>query len=208
MIQASMDKRFKVIITILCCEILFRLAYQTFNLQTDPLVYTLLARLFELFIILDTAYGLSGLKARSLKTEILIGLGVSLAFGVAVLLVDLASRMAITGGILKTMLGRQEVQNPLFFFLVGCIIGPLVEELFFRGLFYSWLRQRLPIQISIILSTLAFASMHGFFSPIQLIGGLVFAALFEWRKNIWVPYIVHVAANTGIWVVPLVYPFW
>lgn len=203
-----MDRRFHVIIAVLCCEILFRLAYQTFDLKTDPLIYTLSARLFELFVILDSAYGLSGIKTRSIKTEILIGVGVACAFGAAVLLVDLASRMVVAGGILKIMLGGQEVQNPLLFFLAACIIGPFVEELFFRGLFYSWLRQRLPMLLCVILSTLAFASMHGFLSPIQLIGGLVFAVLFEWRKSIWAPYIVHVAANTGIWVIPWIYPFW
>jgi len=203
-----MDRRFSVIIAVLGCEILFRLAYQAFDLRMDPLIYTLSARLFELFVILDYAYAISGIRARSIRTEVIVGVAVSCAVGAAVLTADLASRLAVTGGILKMILGRQEVQNPLLFFLVACLIGPFVEELFFRGLFYSWLRQRLPVPVSVLLSALAFAGMHGVMSPVQLIGGLLFAVLFEWRKNIWAPYIVHVAANTGIWIVPWIHPLW
>ncbi|HQJ08974.1 MAG TPA: CPBP family intramembrane metalloprotease, partial [Deltaproteobacteria bacterium] len=149
-----------------------------------------------------------GIKAGSIRTELLIGIGISAAFGAAVVSADLLSMLMIEGGILKILIARQQVPDPLLFFVTGCVFAPFVEELFFRGLFYSWLRERLPVAISVFFSALAFASIHGFLSPVQITGGLLFAVIFEWRKNIWAPYTVHAIANTGIWILPWIYPFW
>lgn len=203
-----MDRRAGVMIAVVCCEVVFRLAYHVLPLSVDPLLYTLGARSVEMLIILSLAFPVCGIQAESVGREILVGVGIAAAFGGAVVSADLASRLIVKGGILKIMIGRQEVSNPLLFFVTGCVFAPFVEELFFRGLFYSWLRERLPIVISVVFSALAFASIHGFLSPVQITGGLLFAAVFEWRKNIWAPYTVHVIANTGIWIFPWIYPFW
>ena len=89
---------------------------------------------------------------------------------------------------------------------MGCIFAPLVEELFFRGIIYGWLRQSLPVPVAVLASAVLFASMHGFFSPVQLIGGLAFAAIYEWRRSIWAAYVLHGLANAGIWLIGMVYP--
>jgi membrane protease YdiL (CAAX protease family) len=81
------------------------------------------------------------------------------------------------------------------------VFGPFVEELFFRGVLYSWIRERMPAATAIALSSLIFAGLHPGFA-IQFIGGLLFASLFEWRRNVWPGFIVHAAANVGIWIVP------
>ncbi|HQG33160.1 MAG TPA: CPBP family intramembrane metalloprotease, partial [Deltaproteobacteria bacterium] len=197
-----------VIIAVVCCEVVFRLAYHSLPLSVDPLLYTLGVRFAETAVILSLAFPVCGIKAGSIRTELLIGIGISAAFGAAVVSADLLSMLMIEGGILKILIARQQVPDPLLFFVTGCVFAPFVEELFFRGLFYSWLRERLPVAISVFFSALAFASIHGFLSPVQITGGLLFAVIFEWRKNIWAPYTVHAIANTGIWILPWIYPFW
>lgn len=203
-----MDRRFGVIIAVIICEAAFRLAYPALSLSVDPLLYTLGARAVEMTVILSLGFSVSGIKAESIRTEILIGIGAAAAFGALAVAVDLLSRLVLTGGILKLMIARQQVSDPLLFFVVGCVVAPFAEELFFRGLFYSWLRERLPIVLSVIFSALAFASIHGFLSPVQITGGLLFAAIFEWRKNVWAPYTLHAIANFGIWMFPWIYPLW
>jgi membrane protease YdiL (CAAX protease family) len=208
-----MERRSLVILVVVASELLLRLVYMHVLLPASPLFssdaaklfYTAAARLFQMGVIFYLAFYLCGLKTKDFKKEVLIGLGVSLAFGGAVLLSDLASRMVMQGGWLKFLLARQSFPNPLLFLLVGCVFGPFVEELFFRGVMYSWLRERVPAVAAVVLSSLIFAGLHPGFA-IQFAGGLLFTVLYEWRRNIWPGFIVHAAANVGIWVVPWVYP--
>jgi membrane protease YdiL (CAAX protease family) len=201
-----MDKRLVAIFLVCIVEIIFRAAYSF--ILINPLYYTMLARSIEIAIILHLTFNECGIIARSVGKELMIGLGVAVTFSLAVILTDLASRIVLTGGVLKVLLGKQHIENPVVFFFVGCMFAPFVEELFFRGLLYSWLRQRIPIVLAVAFSALFFASMHGFVSPVQLIGGILFATIYEWRKNIWASYVLHVLANFGIWIFPWVYPFW
>jgi membrane protease YdiL (CAAX protease family) len=48
----------------------------------------------------------------------------------------------------------------------GCLIVPVFEELFFRGLLLGWLRKRLANRSAIAVSAALFALMHGY--PIAL----------------------------------------
>jgi len=200
-----MDRKLLVIVVICCIEVAFRAAYDL--LRVDPLLYTFLVRAIEMLIIFSLAFKDCGLIASSISKELLIGLFLSAVFAAAVVSADLASRLFVSGGVLKPLIGKQHITNIVGFITVGCVFGPFVEELFFRGLFYAWLRQRMHVIAAIFLSALIFASMHGFISVVQLIGGLLFAGIYEWRQNIWAPYTVHVLANIGIWVFPWIYPF-
>jgi membrane protease YdiL (CAAX protease family) len=204
-IREEMDKRLFVIIAVFIVEVIFRAVYDF--IKIDPLVYTLFARTIEMLIIFALAFRECGITNISIKVELAYGLGISLVCALSVVLVDLASRLALPGGVLKVLLIKQQVSTVAGFFIVGCLFAPFVEELFFRGLVYAWLRQRIPVIAAIAVSALMFASMHGFIAPIQLIGGVLFAGIYEWRKNIWAAYVVHVLANFGIWIFPWVYPF-
>lgn len=205
-LKKDMDRRIGVLIAVACCEVALRIVYRAAPASFDPLLFNLGARLAEMLVILVFSLPVCGVRAQSLKNEIVIGIGVSVLFGSAVVALDLASKLISGSGLLNLIIRRQQVSSPLLFFLTGCVVAPFVEELFFRGLFYSWLRERLPALACIVFSSIAFAGLHGFFSPVQLTGGLVFACLFEWRRNIWAPYIVHAAANFGILIFPWIYP--
>ncbi len=176
-------------------------------LSIDGLLYTLAARLVETAFIFIFAFRLCGILAASLKKELAIGLVSAAVFGAAVLAIDLISRFFMEKGLGGILLTKQHIDQWFEFFITGCLVGPFVEELFFRGLLYAWMRQRLGASVCVILTSLLFASMHGSISVVQLTGGILFALMYEWRKNIWAPFIVHALANIGIWVIPHIYLF-
>jgi membrane protease YdiL (CAAX protease family) len=199
-----MDRRLTVIIAICLLEAMFRSLPDTVPLT--GLAFTLAARLIQIAVILAFAFGLCGIVPARPVREAAIGLGAACIFGVLVLLTDLAWRLVLDHGLLNLILARQHVTRPLLFFATACLVGPFAEELFFRGLLYSWMRPRIGAMASIIITSALFASMHGGISLVQFTGGLLFATLFEWRKTIWVPLVFHCLGNLAIWVVPHLYP--
>ena len=86
------------------------------------------------------------------------------------------------------------------FFLMGAIIAPIAEEIFFRGILYGFFR-KWGILAALILSTLFFVLPHtaGNTLPVtQLVGGILFAASYEREKNLLVPMTIHSLGNLAI----------
>jgi membrane protease YdiL (CAAX protease family) len=200
-----MDRRINAILGVTIIEIAMRLLYR--HVGIDPFLYTLIARLIQTLVILGIATDNSGIKTGSFKKEIFIGIICTAVFGILVLSADLISRLILHVGVLGMLLKKQVVSNPILFFLVGCLFGPFVEELYFRGLVQSLARQYIPAFAAVTVSSVFFASMHGSFSVVQLAGGVMFGIIYEWRGSIWAGYIFHVAANIGIWLYPYLWPW-
>ena len=91
-------------------------------------------------------------------------------------------------------------------YIVGAIIGPIAEEIFFRGLLFTYLRHWGMIP-ALILSTAAFVLIHPVqgMAVTQIIGGLLFGISFEFEKNLMVPIVIHVAGNTAIFTLPAIF---
>lgn len=199
-----MNRPVITIIAVCLVEALMRLIYPYFGI--DGLIYTLIARMIQLLIILGLCREECGIKSPAPGYELLIGLGIAAGFGLAVLCFDFALRMFIPRGIIMPLIGQPVVKDPLLYLLVGCMFAPLVEEVFFRGIVYSWIRRSQSAPVAVLVSAVLFASMHGFLSPVQLIGGIAFAVIYEWRGSIWAAYVLHCLANAGIWLMGLLYP--
>lgn len=77
------------------------------------------------------------------------------------------------------------------------IVGPIIEELLFRGIVYNRLKKYYSINISMILSTIIFSFMH--FSIINIIYTLFFGYLlvfvYESTNNIKYSMIIHMCSN-------------
>lgn len=85
-----------------------------------------------------------------------------------------------------------------FSILLACIIGPVVEEIFFRGFFYPVLRRRLGKVAAALVSAAAFAGVHhsGFvFVPVFILG-LMLVYLYEVRGSLIPSIVLHVAHNS------------
>ena len=82
----------------------------------------------------------------------------------------------------------------------ACLLAALAEEGLFRGVLYTWLRQRLPASAAIPVSAAAHAAIHGFpaILPLAFIMGLGFGWVRE-RSGSTVPtVIVHAVHNAAL----------
>jgi len=79
------------------------------------------------------------------------------------------------------------------------LLGPFFEELLFRGCLYRAMRRRFSFWPAAVLSSLAFAVLHGYFFLFFyiFIFGLALTSLYERRGNLIAPLTFH-ALNNGV----------
>ncbi len=94
----------------------------------------------------------------------------------------------------------------ILFFLIGGIVGPIAEEVFFRGMLYGFFR-RWGILMALIVTTLIFVLVHPVFPGIpatQVVGGLIFAVAYEVEGSLMVPITIHILGNMAIFTLSLI----
>ncbi len=82
--------------------------------------------------------------------------------------------------------------------LLGILLAPLGEEIFFRGMLYNKLRQSLPIAVAAVLQGATFGLLHpfGLSQSFMIAGiGLALALVYEWRKTLVAPILLHSSIN-------------
>ena len=81
--------------------------------------------------------------------------------------------------------------------LVAGLIGPIVEELIFRGLFLGWLQRLMPFWLAALISSALFGLAHvqGAHAILAGLLGLVFAYLYRRAGSLWAPIAAHIANN-------------
>ena len=86
----------------------------------------------------------------------------------------------------------------LYSIFLGTIIGPILEEIFFRGFCYNVLKQRFGISVAMVVTSSFFAFIHGntfAFWPVFILGmGLNY--LYEKRGTLFSPIILHITHNS------------
>ena len=96
-------------------------------------------------------------------------------------------------------------EQPLLLAVFACIIGPIVEELFFRQLLLHHLQKKLSTWLSILLVGLVFALTHMHNVSLSewigavgyLGGGLAFSIIYvKEKENIYYPLLVHMLGNS------------
>ena len=96
-------------------------------------------------------------------------------------------------------------EQPLLIAVFACIIGPLVEELFFRQILLRYLRKSLATWLSVFLVGLVFALTHMHSLSLSewigavgyLGGGLAFSIIYvKEKENIYYPLVVHMIMNS------------
>ena len=96
-------------------------------------------------------------------------------------------------------------EQPLLIAVFACVIGPLVEEVFFRQILLKYLRKHLSSWLSIFIVGLAFALTHMHSLDLSewinaiyyLGGGLAFSIIYvKEKENIYYPLAVHMIVNS------------
>ncbi len=148
---------------------------------------------------------LIGLSKIRLIPGIRAGLTWSLGFGVAAAIGFLALFLSGANPFLwiRSPLPQTSLELILYF-VVGGMVAPVAEELFFRGVIYGFFRQW-GIWFAVVASTLVFALFHttGQMPVTQLVGGLVFAIAYEHKKSLATPVLIHMLGNISIFTLSL-----
>ena len=91
-----------------------------------------------------------------------------------------------------------ELDSPLWFFIVGAVFAPLVEEIFFRGFLFQGFRQRYGWVTAMLVSAAIFAVAHldlVVLIPTFILGCLL-AYMFHRSNSIWPGIILHFLVNS------------
>jgi membrane protease YdiL (CAAX protease family) len=166
-----------------------------------------LARITEsallLFILSRWGVGLEaiGLTRNTISDGLKRGLIWSAGFGVSAAII-LTVLYFFNFNLLKIFSSpsTSSLSGFILLLIVGGGFSPIAEEIFFRGIVYSFLR-RWGIILAILGSAILFSAVHAAItgvSFIQIIGSLVFAAAYEVEKNLIVPITIHVLGNMAI----------
>ncbi len=90
------------------------------------------------------------------------------------------------------------LESPVWFFIVGALLAPLIEEIFFRGFLFQGFRARYGWVSGMLLSSGIFAVAH--LDPVSLIPtfilGCVLAYLYHRSNSVWPGVILHVMVNS------------
>ncbi|HMB23211.1 MAG: lysostaphin resistance A-like protein [Chloroflexota bacterium] len=91
-----------------------------------------------------------------------------------------------------------ELDSPFWFFLVGAVFAPLVEEIFFRGFLFQGFRQKYGWIGAMLLSSAIFAAAHldlVAFIPTFILGCLL-AYMYHRSNSVWPGIILHFLVNS------------
>ena len=90
--------------------------------------------------------------------------------------------------------------------LATAVVGPILEELVFRGIIYNNLKKSFSIKSSLLILSLMFAVYH--FNFVQGLYAFLFSTIityyYEKTDNFLVPMFIHMVGNLAI---SLVYPY-
>lgn len=178
----------------------------------NPLATLGVVRCLEAFLLISIAVllekdpGTIGLRTARMPQGFMRGLIWSAGFGIIVGIVYL---IFLAAGINALhFLGNpyhSSRQQLFIFFLVGGVIGPIAEEIFFRGIIYGFFR-RWGAAVAVISSTLLFVFLHPYGANLpvtQTVGGLIFAVSYEIEKSLLVPITIHCLGNLAIFNIML-----
>lgn len=175
--------------------------------------------LFESVILIGSVY-LLGIRRRSLpwtavgirpaRTRwMLIGLAFGLILTPLSGLITLALQIALGLPVENPQLPFLAPEGFSWFglvsmFLLGGVIVPFAEELYFRGVLYRWLRQRWGVWLAALASSLVFGAVHG---DVPIAGaafflGVVLAWVYERSQSLWPAVLIHII-NNGIKILAL-----
>jgi membrane protease YdiL (CAAX protease family) len=172
--------------------------------ELSPLIWTGMVRcldlvlFFSLFRVLSVPFSVAGLK-KPIK-GLLTGLGVSVVLGSGFFLFLYSARV-LWGVDLKAYVNPGVRVRGIIPLVVLSLIGPFVEEIFFRGLCYRLIRAHSGVLLSVILSAILFGMSHLLSAGtlavvfVPLVGGIIFALLYEYTGSLYAPFVLHATAN-------------
>jgi len=178
-----------------------------------PMMLLGAARLLEIFLIILMvrlwAGGLRSLGLSAFGVPYALERGLIWSAGIG-LIAACAWVILLAAGLQPLRLIRAQLprggNDLVLLFVVGGLLGPVAEELFFRGVLYGFLR-RWGAPAAVLLSSLIFVLSHPTSHGIRLtqaVGGILFAVAYEVERSLLVPITIHVLGNLAIFSLSLI----
>ncbi|MCL4505260.1 MAG: CPBP family intramembrane metalloprotease [Chloroflexi bacterium] len=188
-------------------------------LVPDTLALSLTATALEGIVLIGAVYFL-GIRRRKLDWSA-VGLRATTTRWIVAAIGAGLLALVLTGiiAVLVQMLLHENPQNPqlpflapqgftwaafIGMFVLAGMVVPFAEELFFRGMLYTWLRDRWGVWIGTFGSAILFGLAHGNIAIAAGVGfmGLLQAVVYERSRSLWTTFLIH-AINNSIKVVLL-----
>ena len=198
------------IAAVLIAEVLLRPAVTALFVSPLPGIgFTRIAEIILLILIVvqfEKSIGAIGLAPGEMSSGFKKGLIWSACFGIAAIVLFVLLTIA---GIDAARMLYSPLPHPklivLTYLLVGGLIAPVAEEIFFRGILYGFFRQW-GVYTAVALSTLFFVLPHltgGNLPFTQIVGGIVFSIAYEREQSLLVPITIHCLGNLAIFCLGL-----
>ncbi|MDA8141677.1 MAG: type II CAAX endopeptidase family protein [Desulfobacteraceae bacterium] len=169
-----------------------------------------LIRLVQILVIIGLLMGLEGgLKTlgfspagwgAGLKKGAIWSLGFGAAAGLAMTIIHYSGHNPLHW--LRSPLPARPREVAMLF-VVGGLIAPVAEELFFRGILYTYCR-RWGVTAALLVTTAIFVLLHFHRIPVtQVVGGIVFALAYEFSHNLMTPITIHALGNLALFTLSL-----
>jgi membrane protease YdiL (CAAX protease family) len=205
-------KTLVIALIVIACLEAFTKALSAKGLLSQPMIILGVARLLEILVLTLVVSiwgdGLAsiGLAQPKMAQGFQKGLIWSAGFGITTLIAfSILYGLGINALSLIHMHLPKDPYKIILFFFVGGIVGPIAEEIFFRGILYGFFR-RWGVLIALIVSTLLFVLAHPVLPGIpvtQVVGGVVFALAYERERSLMAPLTIHVLGNMAIFTISL-----
>ncbi len=172
------------------------------------------AAIFMIFRVWNKGPAVFGLVRGRIFQGMYKGFVWSLGFAAAAAIAGLGLYLAGLDpvSLLKMRLPGSVGQLALFYLVAG-VVGPVAEEVFFRGVIYGYFRDLLypvsksaAVLLAVLATTSLFVAAHSHLSVIpvpQIVGGIIFCLAYEAEKNLMVPVIIHSLGNMALFTLSL-----
>lgn len=198
--------------------LIFFVEILTMKLPLSPLMKTGTARCIEIVLIVLVFkrfnHGLSaiGLSSDRIALGFKKGLIWSAGFGLAAAFLGAVLFLSGINPLKLLHMRLPESKTDIFlFYVIGGLIAPVAEEIFFRGVIYGYTKgvlfakmKRWSIPAALAISTYLFVTAHQTSAGIplpQLVGGIVFCVSYEINKSLMTPILIHSIGNMALFTI-------
>ncbi len=211
--------KIKSVLVVITIAIIISVETGILKLPIEPLMKTGTARCLEIILILmafwwfdDNRLTGIGLSLDRIMPGFKQGLIWSAGFGLLAAILGAVLFLFGTNPFkLLHMRLPEAIMDIVLFYIIGGLIAPIAEEIFFRGVIYGYVKgvlhnklNKWSIPAAVIISTYLFVAAHPGNSGIplpQLVGGIVFCVSYEIEKSLLTPIIIHSLGNIALFTV-------
>jgi hypothetical protein len=211
-------EKINTVLLVIIIGVIFFVEVLTRKLPLSPLMQTGTARCMEIVLILMVlkrfCNGLSaiGLSSDRIESGFKKGLIWSAGFGLIAALLGVVLFLSGINPLKLLHMSLPESKSDIFlFYVIGGLIAPVAEEIFFRGVIYGYTKgvlfakmNKWSIPVALAISTYLFVIAHQTSAGIplpQLVGGIVFCVSYEISKSLMTPIMIHAIGNMALFTI-------